>query len=93
MSYLEWFTNQQHMREFTDSDENELWGALVQSHLMIFLIVTARSIRHGVVIGKTILQHLNKCNLSFNAAFAQDYDSAQVMSSNNVRTSATIELS
>jgi len=45
----------------------------------------------GEVIGKTILKHLDECNFSFNAAIAQGYDGAQVMSSCNVGTSATIK--
>jgi len=45
----------------------------------------------GEVIGKTILKHLDECNFSFNAAIAQGYDSAQVMSSCNFGTSATIK--
>ena len=45
----------------------------------------------GEVIGKTILNQLTKCNLSFNAAIAQGYDGASVMSSWNVGTSAVIK--
>jgi len=91
-------------QEFTDSDENELQGAddtfspvTLDDYFSYCDGVTAEVVSGvepkptGEVIGKTILHHLDECNLSFNAAVAQGYDGAQVMSSNSVGTSATIK--
>ena len=45
----------------------------------------------GKVIGKAIVKEIAKCGLSPNAAVAQSYDGASVMSSTNVGTCAYVK--